>query len=175
MHRRAQGFEACWAAATLLVLFVAGCGDEREYRHESGLAIRIPDGWIETPTQDRGVTLSGPEESAEWRTTINVHATPLRSDEVSFRSLDGVVAALATKYRAMEAAQVRVGGTESVGGKDVRVVDLRFSRGGMRYRRVHYVARHRDRIVHLDGTAPQDSWDRLEPILERAVETASWE
>lgn len=32
-----------------------------------------------------------------------------------------------------------------------------------------------DRIVHLDATAPEPQWAEVEPILERAIETARWE
>ncbi|MBI2898113.1 MAG: hypothetical protein HYY06_31460 [Deltaproteobacteria bacterium] len=153
---------------------VAGCaGSDQEYRHsESGLSLNVPAGW-EAETTGTGTTLSGPPGSAEHRTTINIHSTPVRDDEVA-RTPESVASALAVQYRAMDASHVRVRGRERLARTDAWLVEARFDRDGTRYRRQQYVTEHRGRIVHLDATAPETQWATLEPIFERALDTARW-
>jgi len=40
---------------------------------------------------------------------------------------------------------------------------------------VQLVTQRGDRIVHLDATAPENLWDQVDPIWQRALETARWE
>lgn len=153
---------------------VAGCtAPDREFRQsESGLSLNVPADWV-AEGDGSATTLSGPAGSAEHRTTINIHSTPLGDDEVT-RTPEAVARALAVQYRAMDGSKVRVRARQKLAGSHAWLVEARFERDGTRYRRQQYVTEHRGRIVHLDGTAPEAQWATLEPIFERALDTARW-
>lgn len=160
----------------LVVLGLAGlaCGDgERVALDGSGLALRLPADWVDTPLE-HGTSWSGPRGSEAWRTTLNVHALPARSDEVT-RSPEAVARAVAVQARHLDGATSRVTRGPRVAGLGSWEVELRFAHAGTRYRRRQYVLRHRDEIVNLDATAPEASWGDLEPVVARAIETARWE
>lgn len=151
-----------------------GCaGPDRDFRDsESGLSLNVPADWV-ADASGSATTLSGPAGSAEHRTTINIHSTPLRDDEVT-RTPEAVARALAVQYRAMDGSNVRVRARQKLAGSNAWLVEARFDRDGTRYRRRQYVTEHRDRIVHLDATAPEAQWTALEAIFERALDTARW-
>lgn len=164
------------AGVRVLFLAVVGgaCGDaERVVTDDSGLVLRLPSGWVDTPVA-HGTSWSGPRGSEEWRTTLNVHAVPMRSDEV-LRSEEAVARAVAVQARHMERANARLSRGPRVAGRGSWQVELRFDHQGTRYRRRQYVVRHGDDIVNLDATAPESRWSDLEPVLARALETARWE
>ena len=160
--------------AALLLPLVVSCGSgEREVRDGSGLVLWLPADWTESRA-DGAVSWSGAPGTPAWRTTVNLHSVPLTTDEVT-RSVDTVAKALLVQYGRLDGARTRLGRGARIGGRQAVRLDVRFRRGETRYRRRHLVVRHADRIVHVDATAPEDLWDRIEPIWQRAVDTARWE
>ena len=159
--------------SALLLLLLASCGaGERDATTDCGLVLRVPADWIEA-RGDGSISWSGAQGTPEWRTTVNVHSVGVTSDEVS-RNVDAVARALLVKYRHLGARTRLVRGEDLAGRAAVRL-EVRFEHRGTWYHRRHFVVRRADRIVHLDATAPEDQWERVEPILERAVESARWE
>lgn len=98
-----------WAWLFFIVTAAAaGCGSgEREVVDHSGLVLRVPEDWVATPVE-HGTTWSGPRGGDEWKTTLNVHAVEVRTDEVA-RTPEAVAMATAVELRHMDSATSRVG------------------------------------------------------------------